>query len=167
MKGVISSKIFLCTMAIFLPLSSCDLIQSTCRRTTNFQLCASILRSNPKSSDTDVTGLGLVMVGSLQSKATSALRTIKHLLKTKPHLKIPLTECSKKYSFILKYDVTEAFEALRLGDQKFGEDSMHDSAMVAQECEDGFNPFPSPMTSVNKNAHDISAVAADIIRLLL
>lgn len=166
----ISSKTLPCAilaLAIFVPLSSCDLIHSTCRKTPNFQLCASILRSNPNSGSADVRGLGLIMVGSLESKATSALHTIRQLLRTKPHLKIPLIECSKKYSFILKYDVTEAYEALRLGDPKFGEESMNDSAMVAQECEDCFKRFPCPITSVNKDAHDISAVAAAIIRLLL
>ncbi|KAL3508194.1 hypothetical protein ACH5RR_033576 [Cinchona calisaya] len=170
---IMSSKLILhcfallIMLAIFLPLSSCDVINYTCRKTPNFQLCTSILRSNPKSGGTDVTGLGLIMVGSLESKANSALQTIKLLLKTEPHLKIPLTQCIKKYSFILKYDVTEAFEALRLGDPKFGEDSMNDSAMVVQECEDGFKHCTSPISNVNKDAHDISAVAAAIIRLLL
>lgn len=167
---VTSSKTLPCAilvLAIFVPLSSCDLINSTCRKTPNFQLCTSILRSNPRSGSTDVTGLGLIMVGALESKLTSALQRTRQLLKTKPHLKIPLIECSKRYSFILKYDVTEAYQALRLGDPKFGEESMNDSAMEAQECEDGFKRFPSPLTGVNKEAHDISAVAAAIIRLLL
>lgn len=170
MRDVVSKvlTVVIVVVAIFLPLSSCDdLIDNTCKHTPNYQLCVSILRSDPKAPGADVTGLALIMVNSLNSKSSSALKVIEELLKTKPKLKVPLTECSKKYKFVIEYDVSVAIEALLKGNPKFGEDGMNDAGVEIQLCEDGFKPSSSPLTRVNKEAKDVAAIAAAIIRLLL
>ncbi|KAL3507469.1 hypothetical protein ACH5RR_032851 [Cinchona calisaya] len=164
------SKILTCTIllvAILVPLSSCDLIEDSCKRTPNEQLCLSILKSDPKAPGADITGLALIMVNSLKSKATSAIEVIKNLLKTKPNLKVPLTECNERYELGVKTDVGVAVEALKLGNPKFAQNGMNDAIVEIQVCEDGFKSEPSPITGVNKEAKDIAAIASAIMGPLL
>jgi pectinesterase inhibitor-like protein len=150
-----------------LPLCSCDLIDSACKGTPNYQLCVSTLRSNPKSHSADITGLSLIMVDAVKDKATSALQIISKLEKLHPQKKNAFRDCRFRYSVVQKYNVGEAVEALTKGDQKFAVDGMSDAAIEAQICEENFKPSPSPMTKMNKAVQDLSLVAAAIIRLLL
>ncbi|CAK9187620.1 unnamed protein product [Ilex paraguariensis] len=144
-----------------------NLIDSTCKHTPYYQLCVSTLRSNPKSSTADVTGLGLIIVGVVKSKSTQALSSINMFLRSKPELKIPLKNCAESYKVVLTADLPEAVEALTKGDPKFAEDGMNDAAREAQSCESGFSLKKSPLTGLNGAVHDLSVVAASIARMLL
>ncbi|KAI5650946.1 hypothetical protein M9H77_36951 [Catharanthus roseus] len=147
--------------------SSSDLVNNTCKNTPNYQLCISTLRSDPRSSTADVSGLGLIVVDAVKGKATSTLNTIKNLKKSKPQYKHQLDECSRFYDAILNADVPEAIEALTKGDPKFAENGMADTALEVQLCQNGFKGSKSPIANENTAVYNLSIVARAIIRMLL
>lgn len=163
-------------LLLSLPISQCrvfpmdeKLIESTCKRTPNFYLCVSYLKSDPKSSTADVPGLALILVNIMKAKATQTLNRIGRLLKGGPRAgeKQALVSCSSKYDAILKGDIPEAIEALTKGNYKFAEDGANDAGNEANSCERDFSSRTSPLTSMNKGMHDVSAIAAAIVRTLL
>lgn len=144
-----------------------NLIQNTCKSTPNYALCVSTLRSNPKSSRADVTGLGLIIINAVKAKSTVELQSITRLSDSNPNLKKQLSECVEDYKIILSDLIPEAVQALTLGDPKFGEDGMNGVVHVADQCVRSFQALHSPIPSNNKLVHDLSLVAVSIIRLLL
>ncbi|KDP27949.1 hypothetical protein JCGZ_19029 [Jatropha curcas] len=124
--------------------SDANLIEQTCKRTPNYNLCVTSLKSDSRSSTADTRGLALIMVDVLKNRATETLQVINQLLQN-----IPV-----------------AIEALEKGDPKFAETAAMDAAYEASYCEDNFNGS-SPLTKHNTLVHDTGAVAAAIIRNLL
>ncbi|EXB75679.1 Pectinesterase inhibitor 2 [Morus notabilis] len=145
-----------------------DLFEQTCKRTTNYGLCISFLRSNPRSSGADVRGLALIMVGVIEAKAKGTLSQIKDLIKASPQRddKQPLSSCAEYYDAILSGDVPEAIQALKTGNYKFAEQGSNNAALEANMCENRFSG-KSPLTKMNKLVHDVAVVAAAITRVLL
>ncbi|GAB4842551.1 hypothetical protein Ancab_012527 [Ancistrocladus abbreviatus] len=88
-----------------------DLIHVLCQATPNQHLCESSLRSDPRSSTTDAKGLILIMVDVVKSKCSDSLRVV------------------------FEANVGVAVNAVNLGDPKFGEQAMIDSANEAKACE--------------------------------
>ncbi|KAL2459358.1 Cell wall/vacuolar inhibitor of fructosidase 1 [Forsythia ovata] len=144
-----------------------NLIETTCRNTPNYQLCISTLSANPGSINTDVTGLGLIMVDAVKTKAKETSNAIKKLKGSQPELRNALSDCAGRYNAILEADVPEAVEALIKGDPKFAEDGMADSSLEAVVCEESFKQVTSPLTVLNNAVRDLSDVARAIIRILL
>ena len=145
-----------------------DLIVRICRQTPFYDLCISSLKSKPQSSGADVTGLALIMVDELKTKATETLNHVNGLLHGNPRLKRPLRSCADKYRAVIGGDIPEAVEALQKGNPKFAEQGANDAADEAGSCEDGFSGSGgSPLTEKNKAVHDVAAVAAAIVRNLL
>ncbi|KAK7268028.1 hypothetical protein RIF29_20711 [Crotalaria pallida] len=139
-----------------------NLIQSTCKKTPNYNVCIQYLKSNPKSSNADVTGLALIMVNVIKGRATDALNKIHALQKggSKPGL----DSCASSYNAILVGDVQQATQALKFGDPKFAVDGANDAAIEADSCQ---HDFPGPLTAQNEAMHDVAVVTAAIARLLL
>ncbi|KAL2470250.1 Cell wall/vacuolar inhibitor of fructosidase 1 [Abeliophyllum distichum] len=144
-----------------------NLIETTCKNTPNYQLCIYTLRAHPGSINTDVEGLGLVMVYAVKAMAKEARDAIKKLKGSRPELRNALNECTKGYNAILEADVPEAVEALTKGEPKFAENGMADSSVETVLCEDRFKHGKSPLTRMNKAVRDLSDVARAIIRNLL
>ncbi|KAL2459357.1 Cell wall/vacuolar inhibitor of fructosidase 1 [Forsythia ovata] len=144
-----------------------NLIETTCKNTPNYQLCISTLRANPGSINTDVAGLGLIMVDAVKAKAKETRNAIEKLKGSRPELGNALNECTKGYNAILEADVPEAVEALTKGNPKFAENGMADSSVEAVLCEDRFKQVTSPLTVLNNAVRDLSDVARAIIRNLL
>lgn len=165
-------------LIISLPISQCrvqpmdeKLIESICKKTPNFDLCVSSLKSDPKSSTADVPGLSLIMVDIIKAKATKTLNRIHELLKRGPggfREKQALSSCANSYNVIIEADVPEAIEALTRGGYKFAEDGIADAAVEADICEHGFSSLgSSPLTDMNKDMNEVSNVARAIVRTLL
>ncbi|CAN1243339.1 Cell wall / vacuolar inhibitor of fructosidase 1 [Linum perenne] len=156
----------------FLLLGSSDstLIADTCKQTPNYNLCVSSIAADPRGSKAaDVETLALVMIDAVNSKATAASQRINHLMKTAPpSMRKPLRACAQIYDIITKYEIPEAIQAVRLGDPKFGEDAMNDSAAEPASCEQEFGGSnKSPLSQHNQAVHGVAVVTAAIIRLLL
>ncbi|KAI5650947.1 hypothetical protein M9H77_36952 [Catharanthus roseus] len=153
-------------------LKNIDLIENTCKSTSNYELCISVLKSDPRSLEaTDVDVLGLIIVDEIKSKANSAMEIIKKLrISSNPEFNVALFECSIQYNAILNADVPVAIEALTKGVPKFAESGMADAAVEAQGCENSFRVrggSNSPLTDINQAVFDLSGIAKSIIKMLL
>ncbi|XVE87251.1 hypothetical protein DITRI_Ditri18aG0101500 [Diplodiscus trichospermus] len=147
-----------------------NLIEKTCRQTPFYDLCIWSLKSNPESRDADVKKLAEIMVDSLKTKATETLDLIDELLQDglalDPAMQKALTSCAERYNVIIKGDVPEIIEAIKTGNYKFAERGTNDAAVEANSCEMEF-PDKSPLTDMNKLVHDVSVVAASIVKIII
>ncbi|KAM0965822.1 hypothetical protein FF1_021775 [Malus domestica] len=173
MKNLIPLALTFLIQISLLPVSQCrpvyvpndaTLIDQTCQKTPDHNLCVSSLRSDPRSSSADVKGLGIIMVDVVKGKATDTLNQINDLLKQRPGDK-SLSSCAEVYNTVITADVPEASQGFSLGNPKFAEQGMNDAAGEAVSCENGFSGS-SPLTDKNKSVHDVAAVAAAIAKTL-
>ncbi|CAN8320938.1 unnamed protein product [Cochlearia groenlandica] len=153
-------------MMMMMMVSEGSMIEQTCKETPYFNLCVSLLDSDPRGSSADTSGLALILVDKIKGLATKTLNKINGLYEKRPELKHALDECSKRYKTILKADVPEAIEAISKGVPKFGEDGVIDAGVEASVCEQGFKG-KSPLTSLTKSMQDMSSVTRAIVRMLL
>ncbi|XVE82302.1 hypothetical protein DITRI_Ditri15bG0137300 [Diplodiscus trichospermus] len=174
MKNIISLALLHLALSLtFLPVShgrGANLIETTCQSTPFYNLCVRTLQSDPRSSSADVSGLAHIGADKLKAKATAALGQITGLLKVAkdPKLKMALRDCVDYYNAIIKYDIPVAIEAVAKGDPKFGVQGANDAANEADACERRFKNQPnSRISASNKAVHDLSAVVASIVQLLL
>lgn len=145
-----------------------DLVESTCKRTPNYELCVKVVSADPRAQGAaDMATLAMIMVDAVKAKSEETATMINNLQKTRPDLKTPLEECAFQYKVILTASIPEAHDALRKGNPKFAEDGVAGSSGSAQECELGFQKGQSPLTAFNTQVHDLSDVARAIIRNLL
>ncbi|KAL1807440.1 hypothetical protein DCAR_0726798 [Daucus carota subsp. sativus] len=140
-----------------------NLIIAICKKTPNYALCLSTLKSNPNSSRADVAGLGYIVVETVKAKSTAGLQTIVKLSRSSPVLKRKLSECWQKYDAILNDFVPEAEQ----GPPKFAVDGMKGVAEVTTDCIKDFQGLEAPLPTINQLVHDLSLVAASIISNLL
>ncbi|KAE9609994.1 putative pectinesterase inhibitor domain, Cell wall/vacuolar inhibitor of fructosidase [Lupinus albus] len=157
--------LILCTLFIA---TNANLIEETCMQTPNHDLCVQYLQADPHSSDADVSGLALIMVNVIKTKAKNALVKIHQLLQGSPEpgQKEALNTCGGQYNAILVADVPQAIASLQKGDPKFAVDSANDAAIEATSCENNFSG-KSPLTNDNNSMHDVAAVTSAIVKLLL
>ncbi|KAM1066321.1 hypothetical protein ACFX2H_021493 [Malus domestica] len=163
-----------CLVLIFLPLSHCsravifpmdaNLIDQTCKKTPNYNLWVSSLKSNLRSTKADMAGLGFITVDMAKAKATDTANRINELLKQSPNDQT-LKSCATFYHTILVADIPEASQGFKLGNPKFAEQGMNDAAGAAEACEKEFSG-KSPLTDKNKVFHDLSSITATIARLV-
>uniref|UniRef100_A0A1J3IH33 Cell wall / vacuolar inhibitor of fructosidase 1 n=1 Tax=Noccaea caerulescens TaxID=107243 RepID=A0A1J3IH33_NOCCA len=153
-------------MMVVVVVSEASMIQQTCKETPDFNLCVSLLDSDPRGSSADISGLVLILVDKIKGLATKTLNEINGLYKKRPELNGALYECSRRYKTILNADVPEAIEAISKGVPKFGEDGVIDAGVEASACERGFKG-KSPLTSLTKSMQKISNVTRAIVRMLL
>ncbi|KAL1215427.1 Cell wall / vacuolar inhibitor of fructosidase 2 [Cardamine amara subsp. amara] len=81
--------------------SNTNIIQSTCKTTHYYNLCVSILKSDPRSRTADTKGLAAIMVGVGMTNATSTATYISGNLIAATHdpvLTKVLQDCSDKYT---------------------------------------------------------------------
>ncbi|KAJ8769972.1 hypothetical protein K2173_009054 [Erythroxylum novogranatense] len=143
-----------------------NLIDRTCRQTPYYNLCVRALLSNPHSFDTDEEGLARIMVYTIEAKATHTLNQINKLLDERhlePNVRQALGSCGNRYNVILRADIPQAIKALQTGRYRFAEQASYDAATEAMTCEEDFTG-KSPVSDMNVMVHDISIVAASIIK---
>ncbi|RDX94088.1 Cell wall / vacuolar inhibitor of fructosidase 1, partial [Mucuna pruriens] len=146
-----------------------NLIEETCKQTRQHDLCVQYLLSDPRSTDADdVTGLALIMVNVIKTKANKGLDKIHQLLRESPEPgeEEALSGCVDRYKAIVEADVAQAVAGLQKGNPKFAEDGANDAGVEATSCEKGFSG-KSPLTNDNNAIRDAAATTAAIVRLLL
>ncbi|KAE8666531.1 hypothetical protein F3Y22_tig00112498pilonHSYRG00309 [Hibiscus syriacus] len=150
-------------------LGKLNLIERTCRQTPFYDLCMWSLKPSPESRDANVNKLAQIVVESLKTQATETLDLIDELLQDglslNPVMKKALTSCAERYNVIIRGDVPEINEALKTGNYKSAEKGANDAAIEANSCEIEF-PAKSPLSDMNKVVHDVSVVAASIVKII-
>lgn len=137
-----------------------NLIESTCKSTPNYDLCVSTLKSDPKSGDADVAGLGLIVVNVVQAKSEVELNAIAQLSDPK------LSECVTDYKIILNDLIPSVRQAVP-GNPKFGVDGMNGVAHIADQCVNSLAGLSQPIPADNKLVGDLSRISVSIIEKLL
>ncbi|KAJ7955263.1 Pectinesterase inhibitor [Quillaja saponaria] len=147
-----------------------DLIVQTCKQTPYYDLCVSSLQSNPQSSNTDLKGLALIMVGNVQANATETLNYIEGLIKqtTDQQLEQALAFCAELYIQVVKFSLPQAADAVSDGRFGFANYGISDAVNEAVTCEKKFSgSIKSPLTDRNDSVHKFSDIAAAILDQLL
>ncbi|CAN4079768.1 unnamed protein product [Withania somnifera] len=165
-------NLFLLTLFLALVLQTSadkNLVESTCKRTPNVQLCLKTLLADSRSANGDVHILALIMVDAIKVQATQTSASISKFRKSNPPAAwvVPLKNCAFSYKIILTTLVPEAIEALTKGNPKFAEDAVVGSSGEAQDCEENFSGSKSPLSALNTAVQGLSDVARAIIRNLL
>ncbi|WCJ34971.1 hypothetical protein M5689_016247 [Euphorbia peplus] len=148
-----------------------DLIDQTCKRTPYYELCVYSLLSNPHSFSTDINGLAKIMVYNIEAQTSLGLHRINNILEhgqsIKPKDRQRLKDCANRYKAIIKGDVPESIEAIKTGNYKFAEEGTFDAANEAMSCEQEFTGGSSPLSDANVAVHDVSVVAASIVKIII
>lgn len=173
----LTSHLFLSHVLILL-ISQCinstirvdNLIEQTCKETPNYDLCISSLQSDPRSSNSDVKELAIIMIDVIKDKATQTLNHINHLLNNSSSsqnigVKQELNSCTRQYSTIVKIDVLEASQYLSKGLFKIAEENINNAGVQANSCEEGLSGG-SILSDKNQFMNDLVAVVTAIIRSL-
>ncbi|XP_054783989.1 cell wall / vacuolar inhibitor of fructosidase 1-like [Prosopis cineraria] len=170
LKSQILTIIFIIAIISLISPSHCkNVIEKTCKQTPHYDLCVQSLKSDPSSSDADVTGLAVIMVKVTEAKANGTSDKIKQLLgggDLEPKQEKALKSCSERYEAVIKWDVPQAIGALN-GNPKFAEEAMQGAANEAFACESEFSGTTSLLTRENQAFRDLAVVAVAIIKLLL
>lgn len=157
-----------CLLLLFLaPLIQCgDLINKTCKKTPDYNLCVSSLQSNPKSLDADVQGLADIMAKITLSNATDTLSYIrKQVNQTEdPKLEQSLAYCAEVYIPVVQYILTQAINALNMGGYGFAKYGMLDAADEVDSCT---GSKKSPLAGRKQLVLDLCGVTVAIINILL
>ncbi|KAI9081091.1 hypothetical protein K1719_036850 [Acacia pycnantha] len=146
------------------------LIETTCKQTPNYDLCVKSLKSDPESSNTDVAGLGLIMVKLITAKAKATENKIDNLLRgggLNKKQRQALKSCRGMYEMVVEIDVPEAIEALEKGNPKFAEDGVKDMGNEAVDCDEEFDGEKSLLKQENEAIHELASIAVAIVRQLL
>ncbi|KAM7462494.1 hypothetical protein LguiA_030615 [Lonicera macranthoides] len=150
-------------------LKKVDLVEQVCKTTMDPSLCMSTLRSNPRSSSSDVKGLAHIMLEVSLNKGSDNFAQVKKLVgkATDPIVKQCLDDCVMQYDLLI-YHLNEAIHYLE--SNSFIEANSHASGAAddAETCENCFIELkrPSPLTDRNNLSAHLGGVSRDIIYLL-
>ncbi|KAL2341641.1 hypothetical protein Fmac_009581 [Flemingia macrophylla] len=97
-----------------------DLTDQICKKTPFYDLCSSILHSNPLSPKPDLKGVALLMVNNILANASDTLSYIEGLIKNTSDrdLEQALAFCAESYIPLVKYILPQAADAISQG--RFG-----------------------------------------------
>ncbi|KAB2599280.1 cell wall / vacuolar inhibitor of fructosidase 1-like [Pyrus ussuriensis x Pyrus communis] len=139
------------------------LVDQTCKQTPNFDLCETLLRSDPRSLNAeDAKGLASIMVDIVQAKATKSMDKINGLLKSPGENQALFTSCIDNYNTIIDDDIPQASEAFSNDDNITAEDRLKDVTFEVDLCDKQFSGPSNPLKDVNKDVHDAASIAAAI-----
>ncbi|KAM7466525.1 hypothetical protein LguiB_014087 [Lonicera macranthoides] len=146
-----------------------DLVEQVCKTTMDPSLCVSTLRSNPRSSSSDVKGLAHIMLEVSLIKGSDNFAQVKKLVRnaTDPIEKQCLDDCVIQYGLLID-DVNEAIHYLESNSFRDANGHAGWAADDAETCEDCFIELkhPSPLTDRNILFVHLGRVSRDIIYLL-
>ncbi|GMI70248.1 hypothetical protein HRI_000694100 [Hibiscus trionum] len=126
----------------FIPSTYADsaLIKDVCKKTPYYDLCVSILETDPRSSISDVVGLAHIAAESVKAKAIAISNQIGASLgiSNDPNLKTALNVCLNSYNTILRDNIPIVIEAIVRGDLMHAVSNAADAGNEAQICEESF-----------------------------
>ncbi|XP_047155201.1 cell wall / vacuolar inhibitor of fructosidase 1-like [Vigna umbellata] len=147
-----------------------DLVDQICRKTPFYDLCSSILHSNPMAPKSDPKGMALIMVNNIQENATETLSYIEELIKqtSDEQLEQQLDFCAESYIPVVKYILPQAADAISQGRFGFASYCIVDAQKEVNACDKKFSgSSQAPLSDRNDIMQKLVDVAAAIVKLLL
>ncbi|KAI5336232.1 hypothetical protein L3X38_015499 [Prunus dulcis] len=150
---------------------STDLVQETCHKTTNYDLCVSSLKSDPRSSTADAKGLARIALDQTLTNSVDTQARIARLFNetSDEYIRKGLGTCKDEYDLGVG-KITEATKNVILS--RFVE-ARNDVADVADEvntCEESFSRGgrwrQSPLTDRNNVIVRFAKFTGEIIAIL-
>ncbi|TKY67090.1 Cell wall / vacuolar inhibitor of fructosidase 1 [Spatholobus suberectus] len=141
-----------------------------CRKTPFYDLCSSVLRSNPLAPESDAKGLALIMVNATLANATDTLSYIEELIKKTPDLDLEhkLALCAEYYIPVVQYVLPQAADAINQGQFEFASYNIFYVKNEVNACDKKFSgSTQSPVGDRNDIVQKLLDVAAAIVKLLL
>ncbi|KAL6990120.1 hypothetical protein U1Q18_015868 [Sarracenia purpurea var. burkii] len=144
------------------------LIQATCKRTSNYQLCISTLKSDPRSSNADAKGLAQISLEKLLAKTNTTLNFVGDLLRRTSAgsaLYRSLGTCVDQYNGAVTENLPAAVSALNSNNYGASKQGVETTRNGALECEALF-ASNDPVTIQSKQVENLSVVTSEIISTL-
>lgn len=143
-----------------------DLIAETCAKTTNPDLCATSLRSDPRgASAKDAKALTHIMYDLVLSNSKDTLAQVQKLLggSPDPGLTSSLTICKSGYDSIVSDKIPNALKNLDSSSYVTATSLMSDAMFLAQICERTLSTGPavpkSPLADENTKVINLCDIA--------
>lgn len=166
--------ILLLSCILFTPTHSSDgdgdLVDQICKKTPFYDLCSSILHSNPLAPKSDPKGMALIMVNGILTNATDTLSYIEELIKqtSDEQLEQQLAFCAESYIPVVKYILPQAADAINQGRFGFASYCIVDAQKEVNACDKKFSgASQAPLSDRNDIMQKLVDVAAAIVKLLL
>ena len=159
---------FVAHLVILVHAQNATLVNQTCKKTPNYYLCVSTLKSDPRTRlAKDIRGLATIFALHVMEKATQTRNHIAGLLKD-PSIdrkrKQLLGECMEIYNAIIMNWLSETLEGLLDKDYGLARDSMAAVPTNIESCEKSFRrPIQSPISKDSRITADLSKVAFAIV----
>ena len=147
-----------------------DLVDQICQKTPFYDLCSSVLHSNPLACKSDPKGMALIMVNDVQANASDTLSYIEELIKESSDEKLEqqLAFCAESYIPVVKYILPQAADAISQGRFGFASYCIVDAQKEVNACEKKFSgSSEAPLSDRNDIMQKLVDVAAAIVKLLL
>ncbi|XP_004508256.1 cell wall / vacuolar inhibitor of fructosidase 1-like [Cicer arietinum] len=141
-----------------------------CEQTSSFDLCISIIDSDPNATTADIKGLALIMVTAVPPYVQNALSLTNSVIKTTTDatLKKKLFVCAKSFVPLLNSVLPQAAQAVNQKRFKNASDSIFYADKVIEDCNSQFfTPTQSPIIEKTSLAHGVLNVAEDILKQIL
>lgn len=147
------------------------LIHKVCKKTHDYNLCVSSLKSDPRSFNADSKNLALIMLNVTLVKANQITEIILKLNKTTsdPIMHDCLTLCSMDYYDSID-NIEKAILAFKSGDFEESDTELGTCTLPPEECEDCFTeppPRKSPLTNINAHFVSLATIAQYIVQIFI
>ncbi|XP_073022638.1 putative invertase inhibitor [Primulina eburnea] len=147
------------------------LIQQACKKTHNYNLCVSSLKSDPRGLKADLKDLVVIMMDIALVKSIKISELIIKLNKTvsDPYVRSSFHVCSSLYDDS-KVSLQEAIDAFESNSYKESYEQLGSAASGPGECEDTFAEPPaskSPLTAVGADLCSLITIAEDILSMVM
>ncbi|GMP77487.1 hypothetical protein CsSME_00033753 [Camellia sinensis var. sinensis] len=120
-----------CSITIFRK----DLITKVCKKTPNYKLCKSTLKSGDRISQTAIKGLCVIATNASMTKSKRFLSNMNILYKKYPEFQSFLIKCKKRIMTIGWELIPNALQALENNDtSKAAQETMSKAVIGADEC---------------------------------
>ncbi|XP_018819052.2 putative invertase inhibitor [Juglans regia] len=169
---------FFLVFSIFHAINANNLIPETCKKCAQqdpnliYNFCVTSLQAAPESySASDIRELGKISINLINLNVTNTTRRVKKLLECKkldPYVKACLNDCYNLYSNA----GTATKQAMKDYKNKHYKDANIEVSSIidaSTTCEDGFKEkkgVVSPLTKINNDTFQLSAIALSIIGML-
>lgn len=147
-----------------------DLVDQICKKTPFYDLCSTILHSNPLTPKTDPKGMALIMVNNILANATDTLNYIEMLIKqtSDQQLEQQLAFCAESYIPVVKYILPQAADAINQGRFGFASYCIFDAEKELDACNKKFSgSAKSPLGDRTSIVQQLVDVAEAIVKLLI